>query len=307
MARMVRQEQAGPAVTLSVGELCDAAVSRLRRVAAEGVRLSIDVQPDLWVRHTRGALDQVLDNLLNNALDAVRGEASPEIELSVRAVQPFGADAVEVRVRDNGPGVPAHLVDTLFEPFVSSKGARGTGLGLATAAELVRRADGQIIHRRPLSGRGAEFLLLLPAVASERREAPPERPVESKKTGRLGGIRVLVVDDEPALAGMVKRMLAREGAEVLTASDSSEALQALQEPVDVVLLDRGLGRERGADLVPRLRAEAGRAALLYFTGGLVPEEERAEVDGVVPKPVRRGELVAVLREAAGVAPSAGER
>jgi signal transduction histidine kinase len=126
---------------------------RLRRVEcdvpAELPRLSGD----------RQKLTQVLVNLVRNALHATREHASVRIAASLR-----GAAEVEFVVEDEGPGVSPELRDRLFQPFASTKGAQGLGMGLYMARLIVEAHRGRIAVADGPSG-GARFEVVLPVVA----------------------------------------------------------------------------------------------------------------------------------------------
>lgn len=105
-------------------------------------------------------------------------------------------------------------------------------------------------------------------------------------------IRVLVIDDEPAICRVVSLTLKRHGFEVHSVSDTEEIGPTLKsaEPFQVILLDRTMGAVRGRDLLPGIRAAAKDAKVLYFTGELVDPEEAKGVDGVVQKPISSTQL-----------------
>jgi len=109
-------------------------------------------------------------------------------------------------------------------------------------------------------------------------------------------MRVLVVDDEPALRRLVKSGLTRYGYVVESAGSVAEAEKALEELDDfgAVLLDRSLGPEDGADLVPTIRSRMPGARLYFFTGEFVSSDEAATVDGVIQKPLNIRKLAEVL-------------
>jgi two-component system NtrC family sensor kinase len=102
-------------------------------------------------------IGQVLVNLVVNAADAMQGQ--PDARIALRTVRADGHAVIEVE--DNGPGVPSDQREKIFEPFVSTKGASGNGLGLWISAEIARRHGGSLtVHSG--NGRGAIFRLALP-------------------------------------------------------------------------------------------------------------------------------------------------
>jgi len=108
--------------------------------------------PGVWL--DEGLLRQVLDNLMRNAVEAITGEGS--IELETEVLDRFAV----IRVKDSGPGIPEDLQPKLFEPFFTTK-AHGTGLGLATSQQIIFEHNGHLlVESQP--GKGATFSILLP-------------------------------------------------------------------------------------------------------------------------------------------------
>ncbi|MBO6936017.1 MAG: response regulator [Deltaproteobacteria bacterium] len=291
LTHLAQRDDGGAQELVEVESVIREALLGLRRVAPDGLAIEVDTTPGLWVRQPAGALQQVLGNLLSNAGYALRGRSRPTVWVCARSTEVFGTKTLEVVVGDNGAGVPKELETRLFEPFWTTKGQEGTGLGLATAAESVRRLDGQLAHREREGG-GAEFVIVLPLA-----DAPDSTSLPPKARTDLDGVRVLVVDDESMIRRLLLRVLQRAGATVTVAGDLAGARSALEPAHDVVLLDRTLGRERGRELVPDIRRVSSTTRILYFSGESVDPEELALVDGVVHKPVASPELVSRVREA----------
>ena len=129
------------------------------------VRVKIDIDENLYAPCDGDRMVQVLVNLIRNAAEALVESESPDprIVVSGEALEREGSGWVSISVRDNGPGIPAELLPSLFEPFVSSRlDSKGTGLGLAVADGIVREHGGVLIARNA-SERGAELEVLLPA------------------------------------------------------------------------------------------------------------------------------------------------
>src|SRR2546427_8171400 len=192
---------------------------------------------------------------------------------------------------------------TLFRsPFASTKGIRGTGLGLYISRQLVREAEGELdLVKR--SEPGARFLVWLPtagqavptapAAAPQATQAPASGPPKS-----LSGIRVLLVDDEELIRRPMARFLSKRGAEIREAGDGQAALERLQEGFEphVILADLRMPRMDGAELFERLQQERPAPAerLLFLSGDITHLASRglAEVprDRVFVKPVELAEL-----------------
>ena len=240
-------------------------------------------------------LEQVVVNLLSNGLDALR-LIKPPRRLTVDSFVDPRLGRVCVTVTDNGPGVAAEIAHRLFRPFASTKGRRGTGLGLYISRQLVREAEGEldlVAHGE----RGARFLLWLPYTP----EAAPEAPAAvaaAATNATLAGIRVLVVDDEELVRRPMLRFLTKRGAEVREAGDGAMALDNIRagfEP-DVIVADLRMPRMDGAEFYERLLEEWPALAerVLFLSGDITQLAGRglAEIprERVLVKPLELVEL-----------------
>jgi two-component system C4-dicarboxylate transport sensor histidine kinase DctB len=128
------------------------------QIKAAGVRVEREVASDLWVKGYAIQLEQVLVNLMRNALDAVSGITRPEISITARASD----DTIRIAVADNGPGIPADVIDRIFDPFVTSKPVgKGLGLGLSISYGILQDFGGRI-HAANRPDGGAEVVIELP-------------------------------------------------------------------------------------------------------------------------------------------------
>jgi signal transduction histidine kinase/ActR/RegA family two-component response regulator len=259
-----------------------------------------------------GALEQVLTNLVSNALHAVGSGG----ELAVRA-RARGA-FVEVAVEDDGPGLGPEALRRVFEPFFTTKApGEGTGLGLALVHSIVCAHGGEIqAENRSAPARGARFASTWP-VSSESSsgeisdvELVP-RPGRGSAPPPAGGRRALVVDDEPSVRALLRELCERSGFEVEERTDGESALDRLltqEVHFDVVLCDLRLGELSGIDVHDRLERLRSPilARTLFVTGDVAAAEARAFAERsrcrIVRKPFDVREFLRVLEETAN-APS----
>ncbi|HEU4525971.1 MAG TPA: ATP-binding protein, partial [Gemmatimonadales bacterium] len=227
-----------------------------------GIELESDLHPEpVVVLGDRYELQQVLLNLVNNAVHAVSGlEAGRErrIRLETRLQ---GGTAI-LRVCDSGPGVPPHLVSHLFTPFFTTKApGEGTGLGLSLSFGLVKAHGGELVYEAPPEG-GAEFCISLPAYRGTAGPAVSEQaPPEPRPALR----RVLVVDDDPAVHRMVSALFTPQGAVVEAVRSGIQGIRMLKErDFDLVVVD-ALATADAA----RLFVQAVAAECPYLCGRLV--------------------------------------
>ncbi len=264
----------------------------LKRLIGENVRLETVLHGDLGrVLADPGQLEQVLVNLTTNARDAMPGGGRLTIETAnvvlddVYASQHPGVTPgrfVLLAVSDTGSGMDTETLSHMFHPFFTTKGPEhGTGLGLATVHGIVTQAGGHVWAYSEI-GRGTSFKVYLPRV--DRAVTPRvgrERPEVSG-----GSETVLLVEDEPAIRGLMTRVLERAGYHVLVAPDPHSALvlpTAELESVDLLLTDMVMpdlsGPELAAimlDRVPGLRVlcmsgYAEQSAAYQGLGGAVAD------------------------------------
>ncbi len=215
--------------------------------------LTVTVPDDpVWVDGDPARLAQVVTNLLNNS--AKYTARSGHIAVDARR---DGASAV-IRVKDNGIGIPAEALTTVFDMFrrVGHEQITDTGLGigLALTKRLVDMHNGTIEAQSAGSGRGLEFIVRLPAIRDEdaRPAVAPIRRGRSSLCARR--LKVLIVDDSPDVVEMLAELVRGLGHDVRMAADGRVAVEtALEYCPEVVLLDLGLPGMSGIEVARELR------------------------------------------------------
>jgi CheY-like chemotaxis protein len=267
---------------------------------AEGrpIGLKVETAGDTAIMGWPAGLREALTNLIFNAVDALPQGGTIRLTARRRGEQ------VAVEVADSGVGMSPEVQARIFEPFFTTKGERGTGLGLSQVFGIVERHAGTI-HVVSAVGRGTTIQLTFPA-------APAPEPVSPGSAGAQAAsrpLRVLAVDDEPAITSLVAQILGSAGHIVAKASSGEEALKRLaMEPFDLVVSDVGMGAGmNGWELADRVRQSWPRVRFVLATGWgaqIRPEEARARgVEAVIAKPYRLADL---QRLVAAQPPTAGE-
>jgi CheY-like chemotaxis protein len=232
----------------------------------------------LWIKGDSTRLAQVLANLLNNA--AKYTDPGGQIWLTVERVQ----DHVVVRVRDNGIGIPAQMLGSIFDLFTQvdralDRSQGGLGIGLTLVRALVEMHGGKVSATSSGPGQGSEFVVQLPLL--------PDQATQQAGSGGgragdgPGGRRVLVVEDNRDIAESLALLLTHSGHEVRTVHDGRSALDAAREfRPHVVLLDIGLPELDGYEVARRLRQfpELVGARLVALTGYGQPAERRRAME-----------------------------
>ena len=260
---------------------------------ADRARVNVDVVEDFSFRGDETAYLFVLFNLIKNALFYLPLREDGRVTVTVERHQ--------VRVRDNGPGVPLDLLPRMFEPFRSVGKSGGTGLGLAYCQRVMRAFGGEITCESVL-GEYTQFTMRLPPVNAAEAQAHRSAALD-KACQIFRGKRLLVVDDDAALRTTTRHKLRVLEAQVDEASDGRRALEMLErQKYDLVVLDLNMPVLDGYALAERIRngeVPVNRdICIVAFTsepGHLASvKTQKAGMDGFVSKPCAQLPLVQAL-------------
>lgn len=245
-------------------------------------------------------LTQVFGNILNNAAKFTHRDGTVSIVAETQG------DTAIVRVRDNGPGIAEEMLSKIFERFrqVDSTLERshgGLGIGLMLAQRLTEMHGGAIEARSEGLGKGSEFVVTLPALATDGNQPVENKDHSFEQTARLPRHRILVVDDLPELAESFQAVLESIGQTVQTVHDGQSAIESvLSDRPDIVFLDVSMPVMNGYEVARRLRArpELKGVTLVALTGyGHAEYQLRAAeagFDHYVTKPIDLERLREVL-------------
>ncbi|WP_199743193.1 response regulator [Sphingomonas ginsenosidivorax] len=290
----------------------------------------IDLQLNLRRRLPNALLDadnfeMTLLNVLVNARHAMPDGGIVTIATSLATLNGDAAarfltpgDYVVVEVRDEGEGMPAHVLERAMEPFFSTKGVgRGTGLGLAMASGFLQQSRGRL-EIESVVGEGTTIRMLFPVARDDapRLARPDTHDASSDETNVAAGEHILVVEDSPEVLALAQEILEGLGYRVTTASDGQAGLAAFDrvhpaEPFDLVFTDLVMpGSINGILLAQEIAARAPDLPVLMTTGYnedlVVDGPDRAERD-VIGKPYRPSELADRIRQALDRHTDAGTR
>ena len=266
--------------------------------ARAGQHLAVALPPEpAWLRGDPVRLGQVVGNLLGNACRYTQDGGSIAVEVTLEARH------VVLTVRDNGRGIPAHLLTRIFELFVQEDhAAGGVGIGLNLVQRLVQLHGGTVEAASAGPGTGSRFTVRLPLAEEPRTGAPQAAGAVVGRPGARGGERrILVVDDNRDAAELLAELLGLDGFAARTAFDGVEAL-AVGEAFrpDAVLMDLSMPRMNGYEAAVEMRQRPwGRAAILIALSGWGQERDRARgalagFDHHLTKPVHHDDLLRLL-------------
>jgi signal transduction histidine kinase len=280
---------------VDLNDVIEQAISRTApkwQSEADAAGATIHIEKDLGeIPLICGAPDElreVLTNLIFNAVDAMpRGG---RILFRTRAV----GKRLQLEMSDTGVGMSEETLRNCMEPFFTTKGKRGSGLGLAMSYGIIRRHGGTIAIKSTLN-KGSTFTIYLPV---------PDEVIQSTDVEvelAVDPLRILVVDDHPAIREIVSAYLAEDRHTVETAADAREAIKKFRaEHFDLVITDRAMPEISGDELAASIKEIEPNEPVIMLTGfaDLINETgQRSEnVDLIVSKPARLEDLRRAILE-----------
>lgn len=229
-------------------------------------------------------LRELLINIVNNAIDALPLGGRVEI-----AIESRGSSSI-LRIADTGVGMPPEIVQRIFDPFFTTKGVAGSGLGLSVVYGIVVRHHGEI-SVESIPGKGTTFTIVFPSADREVEPIPPDREAIEAAVSEPAEhpLNVLVVDDQPQVAAVLKLMFELEGHQVHFFTNGPSAIAALYElPWDMVCTDIDMPGMSGWDVARAVKDAFPELPVIVVTGWserFSPSELKDRgVDSVLNKP-----------------------
>lgn len=259
------------------------------------ISLDLDLKQGCFIRGKENELFEVIVNLIKNSAEALPEGGSICVNTLIREKQ------VILAVKDTGVGINKENLGKLFEPFWSTKGLTGTGMGLAASYGIISRHGGAI-SVESVEGHGSTFTVGIPFV--EDRPPVAGRP---RGTAFDMKLTILIIDDMPPVADMLKEALSDYGQTVLTAESGHKGLRLFAEnQVDLVICDLGMPGMNGWEIGKTIQAigrEKGLVGVPFIMvtgwGGQHWEESKiaeSGVDRILEKPIDVARLLDVIGE-----------
>ncbi|MCA6124102.1 response regulator [Bradyrhizobium sp. WSM 1704] len=311
---------------LDLGDALSDLTMLLRRLIGEKVKLDLVHGRDLWpVKVDVSQFEQVVVNLAVNARDAmpdggkliIRTGNVPTEEAAQLANKGMpAADYVKIEISDTGTGIPAEIIDKIFEPFFSTKEVgKGTGLGLSTVYGIVKQTGG-FVYVDSVPGEGTTFRIFLPRHHAEQevvaealagngaaKDAAAVAEAAKPKPDLTGQGTILLVEDEEGLRALNARGLRSRGYSVIEAANGIEALEAFEEKdgaVDLVVSDVVMPEMDGPTLLKEMRGRNPELKIIFVSGYAEDAFEKSLPENqqfaFLPKPFTLTQLVAAVKE-----------
>lgn len=306
------REENEPLQQLNLNKLVEQVVDMTRprwRDIPQSNGITIEVQTALASDVPRLAgieseVREAMTNLVLNAVDAM--PTGGKITVRTHVIRHDGSkngskhpQKVVIEVTDTGAGMSEETRKRCLEPFFSTKGKRGTGLGLAMVYGVMERHEGNIEIQSEL-GKGSTFRLFFP-VRTHSMIAEPEKD----KGAKVEPMQILCIDDESLLRELLKEMLERDGHEVVLTDNGQSGLDEFRfaterhRPFDLVITDLGMPYLDGRQVAKTIKLQSPETPVVMLTGwGAFMKEEGnspEDVDGILSKPPRSRELREMLR------------
>ena len=232
---------------------------------------------------------EVLTNLIFNAVNAMPEGGTIKIATELKN------GLVELRIEDNGSGMPPEVETHCFEPFYSTSGANGSGLGLVVVSSIVSRHRGRI-ECKSEEGKGTTFTITLPVSDKQQVKTKSAAPAVPSRL-----LRVLVVDDEMLIRKLMVQFLESDGHTVDTAGTGRNGLEKFRdENYDLVITDWAMPEMNGAELSDAIKSESPKTPVVLMTGFDSGRREEAgthmAADIVLGKPITRQTLLKTIND-----------
>jgi CheY-like chemotaxis protein len=265
---------------------------------AKGIKIDIGFDVGLvpLINGLSSELIEVIVNILSNSIDALPGGGA--IRITTGSHYHDDRDFVEVKIKDNGIGMTDEVNRKIFDPFFSTKGPKGTRLGMSVVYGIISRHGGSIKIESEL-GKGTTCSLHFPAAKQlEKISHARAFPVDKQK------LRILVIDDEEIIREFLAEMFVSSGYKANTAATGLEGIALFERnSYDLVFSDLGLPDMSGWEVAKTIRAKECDVPIILLSGwGIQLNDDRVRecgIDLVLSKPCRMEEILSGAEEVLG--------
>lgn len=251
---------------LCVNELITKMKNFLQRTLGEDVQFNLELNPEVRpVEADPSQLEQVLLNLCVNARDAMPSGGKLWIRTRPDTAA-NGESSTLIDVADTGCGMEKEVLDRIFDPFFSTKGNDGTGLGLSVVLGVMEQHEG-FVHAWSEPGKGSIFTISLPASAEPIERKPETAIASAEHSGN--GQRILLIEDEPAVLQFVSLTLNQRGYEILPAETKAAALRIFEREhgrFDLIFTDAKLPDGNGIEVLEYVHSKNPGIPALISSG-----------------------------------------
>lgn len=293
-------------ISLNINTMLEGEKHMLEKTLTARINLKLDLFEDLWpVLVDSSDLEDTILNMSINAMHSMKDNGQLTIKTNNKSISNQEADIIKIAagnyvslsLTDTGCGMDKDTMDKIFDPFYTTKGDQGTGLGLSQVYGFVDRSGG-VIRVESEPGKGSTFTIYFP---KHKQNGSEETKTDTGKTTAFTGTEsILVVDDEPALLSLTTEVLSENGYSVISAKNSQEALEKLEDnQVDIVLSDVIMPGMNGFKLAHIIKEKYPKIKIQLASG--FNNQENIDIvdkklrDNILPKPYTIDELLKKIR------------
>ena len=269
---------------ISLTDLLQEQTILLNRLVGDKIKIDLRHDSKLWnIRADLNQFESVITNLVINARDAIEVNKKDGVIMIQTdnilnadiprhyAVNLEDRDYVRVTVTDNGAGVPSEMKEKIFEPFYSSKGVQGTGLGLSMVYGIIKQLNGYIFLANTQTGEGARFEIYIPRCIEVNARETNDTAIKNKKNTKdiTGSGTILLVEDEDSVRTFTKKALELSGYNITEAYDGVSALKYVNEEknnYDLVITDVMMPEMDGPTLASEIKKNNPQQKILFISG-----------------------------------------
>ena len=277
-----RKQKISP-VILNLNEVINEQLNMIKRLIREEIEIIWKTYDELWtIKMDRQQFSQILMNICVNADDAIKGKGYIKITTSNKIIDDsdlmkfdfLQEEYVLLTIEDNGTGVDNEIIEHIFEPFYTTKGVYGTGLGLSTVYGIVKQNKGFIDVTSNL-GVGTKFEIYLPRFKGEPENEIQENietteNYESKSIEKINkGKTILIVEDQEAILSALEKVLASSGYNVITSDNPLKALDIAKDKdieMDLLITDVIMPEMDGKVLSEKILKIHPNIKVLFMSG-----------------------------------------
>jgi len=282
---------------ISLTDLLQEQTILLNRLVGDKIKIDLRHDSKLWnIRADLNQFESVITNLVINARDAIEVNKKDGV-ITIQtdnilnvdiprhyAVNLEDRDYVRVTVTDNGAGVPSDMKEKIFEPFYSSKGVQGTGLGLSMVYGIIKQLNGYIFLANTETGEGTRFEIYIPrCIEVNVRETNDTAIINKKNTKDITGSgAILLVEDEDSVRTFTKKALELSGYNITEAYDGVSALKYVNEEknnYDLVITDVMMPEMDGPTLASEIKKNNPQQKILFISGYTENHENLISIEG----------------------------
>ncbi|MBF0442231.1 MAG: response regulator [Oligoflexales bacterium] len=269
-----------------------------------GLELVIEIKPCVpqFIKSDPTRVRQILTNVIGNAIKFSQGSG----RVTVNVTYARQKNTVIFLVKDHGIGIDRTEREAIFEPFHQTDSSitrrfGGTGLGLTLSRSLSRLLGGDLFLGKSEPGAGSTFILRIPSEMEEEEKTAAKAAKDASMPGDLNGFRILLAEDTPDSAYLIKKMLEPLGVCLQIVDDGDIAVEnASKRNFDVILMDIRMPRKDGLTATRELRSKGYKGPIIALTAHALSNEKQASIQAGcnihLTKPVNFKELIAAIRK-----------